>query len=431
MLFEITAEEISNLAPAAFVDFMNHLSAAECERLGIPPTQLHLNSDTTSGEGGVDGRIEDSGHLGDARWVPQGTSCWQFKTDRSTKNATPSKMAEEVRKPRVREVLKAGGHYRVAIGRVFDDRMRKSREKAIRIAIKGQRGTAVGRLKILTANDLARWASEHASLLAFPSLRRPLGRLMRVDQWERDERHLGSFVPDEARHRIIEEVRRFAGVHGSPVHKRLLGRSGIGKTRLVLEAFKLPGFRERVLYAADPSDIPAELWAWLREHTTTGAALVIDECTESEADRLKVQADACEGRVRLVTIGIGEPFLSGLAPNHVFLERLGDEEIRKAINARVSTLTYDQRAWITRLRAGYVKLAIACADAIARKPEIDVAQLTNSPEIRQVLTILLPNPVEHKVMRGLSLLSRVGFEGDAATEGPRGESLARSAARKA
>jgi hypothetical protein len=61
---EISAREIEDLEPPQFIDFVNSLISAEAHVLGIPPTDLKLNSYTTGSDGGVDGSIDDSGKHG-------------------------------------------------------------------------------------------------------------------------------------------------------------------------------------------------------------------------------------------------------------------------------------------------------------------------------------------------------------------------------
>ncbi len=416
MSFEITPREIDNLEPPEFVDFVNHLIQAEADRVGISPTHVKSTSYTTARDGGVDGRVEDEPPKAASRWLPPGSSIFQFKTDRAGKNATPTKLSREANKPGVREALADGARYLVAVGHVFDSRMRKSREAALRDSLRAL-GHDPERVTLLTADDLARWASEHPALLLLPCFRRPVGKCMRVEQWQLDRRHVGEFIPDSRRTEIIGRLREFAGGAGSPVHLRVEGRQGIGKTRVALEATRESGVRERTLYASEPADVPPELWAWMRDKTATSLILVIDECDEGEAQKLKAQADACEGRVRLATVGAGEPFPFDVSPTRMYLDRLDDESIRRLLRGRLPSLTHDQITWISRLTAGYVRLAVACGEAVSHKPEIDLAQLIQTPEVRHLLEILLPDPTARKVMQGLSLLSRVGVEGEIAEEG--------------
>jgi len=412
---EISGKEIEDLDPAEFVELVNSLLYAEAHRLKIPPTQLKLNSYTTGREGGVDGRIEDTEKLGDSRWIPSGLSVWQFKSDRSGNNTLPGELKQEAAKPRVLDALKAGGRYIVAIARVCDDTMREEREKALHETVEAE-GFDRNSVRLITADDLKGWAGEHFSLLLLPFFHRPFGPCMRMEKWELDSLHQIEYVVDDSRKQIIDSLREFVKRTDSPLHKHILGRRGVGKTRVVMEALRPIGIRDRVIYVPGPEDIPSDFWPYLREKTASTAILAVDECDDSEASKLKLQADACEGRVRLLTVGVGEPFLPRISPNYVFLERLDDESIRKLLATGFRALSQPQIEWIARLTGGYVRLTVACASAVAQNPSIDVVQLTRSPEIRHSLDVLLPGTSERRVMQSLALLTRVGFEGEVMEE---------------
>jgi len=414
MLFEIAAKEIEQLDSSPFVDFLNHLIDAECNKLGISPTKVKTSSELTSAEGGIDGRIEDDERQGDKRWIPRGLSVWQFKTGRNS--TTPRQLEKEAIKPEVLKALADGGHYVVAIARICDIRMRKARENALRKAIR-RRGFGSDRVTLLTADDLTKWASEHPSMLLLGCFHRSLGRCMRQEQWERIEIHQGPFIADSSREQIIERLRSFTALGTSPVHMRILGRRGAGKTRLVMEALRPKGVRERVVYAQEPEDVPPELWAQLKANTVTSAILVINQCDdEEETSKLKEQVEVCEGRVRLITIGVGEPFLSETSRYHLFLDLLDDNSMTKMLQERFMGLSYERIAWIVRIAGGYPKLAVTCGEVMAGRQDIDIAKLTQTVEIRENLKFL-PDPKVKAVMQALSLLTRVGFEGEVIGEG--------------
>jgi len=413
MALEIDAAEVEQLESSLFMDFLNHLINAECNKLGIPPTRVKTSSELTSAEGGVDGRIEDDEQRADGRWIPHGLTVWQFKTGET--NTRPSKLEKEAVKPGVLKALEEGGSYLVAIARRCDTSMRERRERSLRKAVAKKR-LDPNRVTLLTADDLKKWASEHASIVLLPYFRRPVGMCMRLEQWERNPLHQGEFVADEARRRIIDSVRSFLSQKTSPVHKRLLGRKGVGKTRLAMEALSALGIRERAVYAQEPNHVPPEFWAWMRSSTVTSVTLAVDECDEHEASKLMEQAEICGGRVRLITIGTGEPFLSETSPNYLYVERLDSESMTKMIRDRFKGLSYEQTAWIERLTAGYPKLAVACGKVVEGRGEIDIAKLTQTAEIKEILKIFLPDEKDRRVMQALSLLTRVGFEEDIAKE---------------
>ncbi|HKM49767.1 MAG TPA: hypothetical protein VJZ75_01165 [Candidatus Bathyarchaeia archaeon] len=412
MVFEIEPKDIEKLDPIPFASFLNRLIDAECSKLGFAPTQLKLSSQTMSAEGGIDGQIMGGMGQTDQRWIPPGTSIWQFRT--GEKKTQPKELAKEAIKPDVLAAIKAGAYYVVAISPRCDKRKRTSREGAIKTALKRKKAKVSLLWPLLPAEDLARWASEHLAMLRL--FNRPLGNSMRVEDWEKVGRD-GLFEGDQTRKTIIEEIHKFTSQTGSPVDFRILGSRGVGKTRLVLEALASQGIRERVLYAQDPSCLPNDFWNLIRGNKNVSAIIVVDECEDDVATKLRDQAMTCEGLIRLITIDAGDRFLNNTLPNYVFLERLPPESIRTILKNRFTTLSPEQIDWIQRVTAGYVKLAVKCGETLAKNPDFDVTKLANTPGIREFLKKLIPDDKFRTGMQSLSLLTQVGFEAEVEAEG--------------
>jgi hypothetical protein len=338
---------------------------------------------------------------------------WQFK---SGNDASPSRLAKEAVKKGVLETLRGNGNYVIALSKKCNASRLKAREKAVKAALRTKK-VADSRATILDVDRISNWASEHPSLILLSAFNRPIGGSIGFESWEKDPRHRTDFVLDDARRKMITEIQSFVKTKGGPVHFRIIGRRGIGKTRLVMESLRIRGIQERVIYARDPSVLPHELWTWLRFQKSTSSLVVIDECEEIEGQDFKAEADSCEGRVRLITIGVGEPFPLGSSPQHHFLEKLDQSSMRQLLNSSFRGFAPEVVDWILRITAGYVRLAVACAEALSLKPGLSIEQLSQSPQIRILLETLLPDASGRKVMQALSLLTRVGIEGDIALEG--------------
>jgi len=411
MAFEITAKEIAGLDPLRFVDFANHLILAECDKLSISPAAAKTSSEINVPDEGIDARIDDGKTTTEDRWIPSGLSVWQFKTGKAA--TRPGRLAKDAAKLGVISALKAGGHYTVAIGIQSGPKLRKAQEKTLRTAIK-KKGLDPDRVRLLTADNLMKWASEHPSISLL--LGHPIGNCMRQEDWERIRAHHGSFVADEHRQDLIRKIRDFVRRRDAPVNMRVLGHRGAGKTRLVMEALKEKGIRERVVYAQQPEDVPSGILAWVKRAPVSSTILVVDECDPDDSSKFRAHAEICEGRMRLLTIGVGEPFLSDLSPNHLFLDLLGDQSMSKILEDSFRSLPYEQRAWIVRVAGGYPRLGVACAEVLSRRQDIDITRLTRAAEIHEILDIFLPDPKVKRIMQALSLLTRVGFEGEVIDE---------------
>lgn len=413
-MYEIRGEDVSRLSQADFVDLMNHLLVAECNKLRVPPQNLRFSSEMAAPDDGIDAFVTHSSPSIE-EWIPSGNSSWQYKSGKDS--SKPATLAGESLKKGVLSVLGGGGYYVIALSVPLSERMRTKREEAVRNALSAEQVPS-NRFAIKSGDDIARWSSEHPVLLLLPYFQRGIGSCLRLQDWRKDQRHQGRFVPDDARRKIMVSIERFtANDQKGPVHFRLSGQPGIGKTRLVLASLvSITGIEDRVLYAPDPSSVPAELWAWLRGSKTTSAMIVVDECDSPTAEKLKLQVDACEGRVHLITIGSGSPFTEILSPSHLYLDKLDSAQMRELLQARFVRLGLDQIDWVVRRTGGYVKLAVACAEAIAVKDDADITELMRSDQISEILEALIPDSTDRKVMQAMSILKRVGIDGEAAVE---------------
>lgn len=420
MSYEITSTDIERLDPHRFVHFVNRLVRAEATRLGIPPTSITTTDRISGRDGGVDARVEDDKGCGDGRWLPRGLSIWQFKTDSSGQNTQPHKLKQEAQKQRVKQALIAGGSYRIAVGKTYNDEMLESRKEAVREALQEQ-GIPSQRAKVLTADHLAQWASEHPAMMLLACFSIPIGNLVPIEDWERDPAHSVQFVQNQALTEVTEAIRKFALSTDMPCHLRVEGRIGVGKTKLVLEALKDPAIRERAVYAFEPDTLPPEFWPWLRYHQNASVVVVVDDCDMSRAQDLAVQADLCEGRVRLITIGTAHAQLAASSREYIFLDFLDKDCIFKILENEFPAMSREQLGWMVRLASGYPGLALACAGALSRGAAADIGQITRVPDIVHWLSSLIPEETYRKAMQAASLLSRVGVDGEVR---PQGEAVA-------
>jgi hypothetical protein len=412
LLLEISAKEISDLDPFRFVELANHLIGAECDKLGISPYKVLTSGEINVADEGIDARIDDSEKKGDERYIPSGLSVWQFKSGKAS--ATPKKLEREVTKPGVLRALKARGQYVVAVG-VNNPKTWPKQTKALQKAVRRKKFSQ-NQVRLITPQHLKQWASEHPSTLLLPYFNRALGNCILQEEWERIPRHRGAYVTDDQRKEFEKKIAAFVARRDAPVHLRLLGRLGVGKTRLVLESLRQKGTRERVIYAPDPDAVPPELFAWLKSKPVSSAILVIDECSRDELTSPLIQSEVCDGRVRLISIDTGEPFLTDISGNCLFLDVLDDKLMGKMLEDRFKSLSPEQISWIVRVSGGRPKLAVTCGEILAQRPDIDITKLTQSAEIHDILDLFLPDPKERRVMQGLSLLSRVGFEDEVKEE---------------
>jgi len=407
-LSEVEVKEIERLDNNRFVEFMNRLLREEGSATGILQANIQTSVRQYEPDAGIDAQV--TGASG-SKWIPDGTSVWQFKSS----DLEPHKIRDEFQKPGVQKAISAGGTYCLVIGESLTAKKEKNRKVELDHLFDAA-GIKPPRCRLYTADHLAKWASQHPSFALW--FGHPVGALTRWETWAREPLFQQSFYADEQRSRIIEDCRRYLRDDTDVIHCRIMGQPGVGKTRLALEICREKGLRHRVLYADDPTAVPNELWTWLESNLERQAVLVIDECDYDAAERFARRAQRCRGRVRLLTISRTNGDIRFWPPGFYLLGTLSGENTEKLVQEVFPALPKEAVLYIARLSSGYVKLAFLIAEALERHPEIvSTGDLLCTLEIRKLLREMVPDEKMRKVMQGLALLTRVGWEEDVNVEG--------------
>lgn len=402
-ILEITSTEVDALNQFRLTEVLNLVLRAEGSRARIPPSEIQTSLRINDPDGGVDARLPAPHEP--SRWLPAEPSVWQFKTG----NVRQADVIEELDKPGVRQAIEEGATYCLVLGQDLNDSRYRTRKRWLESALETVHSSASCRL--LRAAQVAEWASEHPASHFF--FGRPIPNVFRLDQWHiAQEAHQIPFQLDDLRQQLIPVLRQQIAAPEGPVHLHVNGLSGVGKTRLALEVFDEQS--DSVLYSPDP---PADLsfFTWMAAHPNAFAVLVVDECDPGTAARLAEAASMSDRRLRLLTVG--QLAFGGSAAHVYTLDPLDDATMLRVVTGVATTIGPEQARWIARVSRGYVKLATALAQEIAREGRQTVADLTASYNVAQIVERLIPNERQRIAMRGLALLTRVGWDGELASEG--------------
>lgn len=407
-IFEVQTEEIERLDNIRFGEFMNRLLRAEGSSVGISQDNIETTVRQYEHDDGIDARV--NGASG-SEWIPDGFSVWQFKSS----DLEPRKIRKEFQKPAVQEAVSAGGTYCLVIGKSLTTTKQRNRKEELD-RLFAAAGITPHRYRLYTADQLARWASQYPSFALW--FGHPVGALTGWEKWASNSQFQTLFCADEQRSQIMEDCRRYLQKDSNFIHVRISGRPGVGKTRLALEICRENGLQNRVIYADCPQAIPHDFWTWLEKNNQANAVLVVDECDYKVADHFAVRAKRCNGRVRLLTIGPANGDISFLPLGFYKLEILPNDIIVELLKKNFSALPREAVLYVVRLSSGYVKLAFLIAEAIERFPEIVTARdLVRTLDIKNLLQKIVPDDGAGKVLRGMALLSRVGWEEEVSMEG--------------
>ncbi len=417
-LLQVSEKDIELLDEHQIADIMNRLLKAEAQRYGILPLSIKTTLRIHDPDGGIDARVEHSTRLPFNCRIPEGLSVWQYKAG----DLTPKSIREdECPKRGVQYAIQAGGSYCFVIGIGCSDIKRKNREEAVNHCYVEKGLTPKGRL--FTAQDIADWVSDYPSVAMHPYFSRPIhDALLTFEGWNNlPELRVGyvNFETDDQRQAVIGQVGQAVADRTDFQSIRIAGRAGIGKTRLALEAVRANGLEYDTLYALSPAGIPSTLFSYVEGNTNIRLILVVDECGPEQALHLQRRAQRCGDRVLLITIGHDTMPPGAESELPLFwLNALDADAIRKIVEKIASGMPNEMVSLVVRASGGYVKLATAMAESLARKPGlIGASQLTGIPDVRIILESLVPDPADRRAMEALSLLRHVGLDGDVAEEG--------------
>lgn len=407
--FEIDPTQIAQLNNQ-FGVFISHLLEAEQSAHGIAGHKLNFNKNETTPDGGVDAAITDAE---ETSWVPGGNSAWQFKQS----NPAAAVCKDEIEKSTwAHEYLKNGGHYIMVQGRQLTDQAIKDRhkalcEKAIELGLITDTEADKARIRVYDANLLAKWTSEYPALTLDPILQISLGHMQSYERWIESRRHQGKWVPDEHRTQIVQELTDSLK-KPEGFEFRIEGPSGIGKTRLVMEAFRDDEVKSLIAYGPEAAKISPDALNYLVAKKRRGI-LIIDECSrrthEKLAEQLSVNAD-----LRLVTIGPADAELMSV---RMYEPRpMPPAEVEKALEKNEPALWVEARRFVSENCAGNMKLAYILADRLKEKGAGQAAELMQRGDLETVLSIVLPEDQDFLLMAGLALFERIGWDDELLSE---------------
>lgn len=239
--FEVTGEHVVLLSPQALHDLLRRLLNAEAQTHSLPMDGIHVAGSITTPDGGEDGRIEWTGGPERTPFLPSRLCQFQSKAG----SIGPKAAGREVLtrkgavKTMVRSALEAGGCYIVLCGYSYVQRQIEEREHSIREALGGA-GLTIddAQVDFRDADQIAAWANRHPSVATWLKEQTqpgPIGPFRSWSHWAGRAEHDGSpWVEDERLPGLRVWLREQLIVPRSVC--RIVGPSGIGKSRLTLEA---------------------------------------------------------------------------------------------------------------------------------------------------------------------------------------------------
>lgn len=326
-MFEILGSDISSLGDADLRSLVARLAAAELQAKGYPLCSLTAGGDQDAADGGIDVRIECPTDITDPDFIPRRLTGFQVKKS----NMPPAAIRKEMRpkgilRDTLRELAEMSGAYVIVSGHAsVSDTALAARRKAMRDALSDLPNAAQLHTDFYDRDRIAIWVNQHTGIAVWVrnTIGRPLSGWSGVGDWEgggkgnlkpylfddnaclidmssRDSKHL-TIVEGITRLRIALRVPRQC--------IRLIGLSGVGKTRLVQALFEPtvgndPLDRSVTIYTDYSKETTPTARDMARDLITRGerAILIVDNCNPNTHSELAALCAGDGSKVSLITV---------------------------------------------------------------------------------------------------------------------------------
>src|SRR6266545_1299545 len=396
-LLECSYEDIQSLPPLELTRLLRKLLYLEARISGIAASAVQASLKIDVPDGGEDGRIQWQGGVSSTSWLPARFCVFQSKATEMGLTACKSEILVEGAprlKPRVEEVLDAGGVYVLFYGRSCNPDQQVPRIEKMREAIReaGKPYADACTLLIYDANRIAAWASEHLSAIVqvYMAANKPLPSSMENwSSWSRFSAfaRFAYVAGDGARDVALFQLRAHLS-KSSRNTARLVGLSGLGKTRLALEVFRPPADGSPNLEQQSLSDqlayinaeeiahheLLAAVQTWRRDGVH--GILVVDNCDKELHNKLDTHVKHGDSKLSLLTIG-HDPEASATSTEDFPYIQLGtadDNVIAAMLKQHYAPLAEADINFIVKeVARGFPQMAVLVADARLQKREIHTA----------------------------------------------------------
>lgn len=332
-MLELYPKDIEHLSDEQLPELLLQLLLLEAENLSIPTNQVHVPSNIKSPDGGEDGRIEVNNVSIASDYIYPGINVFQVKAGKMTTERCYQEVLTENKsaiKPNVKNVIDKDGtyilfyKYQLVEGSVeestYGDKSKKAGQVKYKYSgIKGRiykiKEALIGKdptkyksdslkIEIYDANKICNWANKYISAIAFvlSSIGKPLPHGLKVwIEWSQQVDFTKfNFVKSDEISQNINRINK--SLKDSKKVIRVIGSSGLGKTRLVFEAFRENSEKTCVyINANDAFNLTSTINSWQRQRLN--GILIIDDCPKELHDRIRQEILIENSRLKLITIG--------------------------------------------------------------------------------------------------------------------------------
>ncbi len=417
--FEVTGEHVKVLNERMFPLLLRRLLSAEALANDLPADGIHVAGNITAPDGGEDGRIEWTGGPDRTAFLPSRLVQFQLKAGKISPVAVGRDILtrEDKVKDMVRSVLEAGGHYVMLSTQPYTQKGIEARETRFRADLRSVGMTIDdAQVHFRDADQIAEWVNRYPSVAIWVKEQTQPGTIGPFRSWfhwaNRAEHHRSPWVEDERlsdlRAHLHERVTEPRGI------ARVVGLSGVGKSRLTLKAFDpdteeagTPLLSDLVLYADESEAGPAAINGIVQSRADMGtrAVVVVDSCGLDTHRVLAGMVSRPGSRLSLVTIDDEIP--SGTPDETTLkLDEAPPSVIEAVIHQASPGLPSEDRRRLVHFSKGFPEIAIRIGQ---KWPTVPIAHATADDLADAFVLGRRPRESEQLLRKSAALLATFGL----------------------
>lgn len=378
-IFEVNFEDIERLDDKQLTDLLCRLLYLEANSFNIPSSCVYGSLKINVADGGEDARIKWQEGVEKTDWIPNRFTLFQCKAT----NMSPAECKKEIiknnsikLKGRVEEVFDVGGSYILFYNKSCNTNLKERRINKFREAIKeaGKDYAENVDIKIYDADQIARWTNQYVQ--AIIQVKSWLGKMLpngieTWNQWAGYYDNKFDYVLSDELQSYIRQLRDYF-VESKRV-ARIVGLSGLGKTRLALETFRPPEnseenieqeIRNKSIVYLDASSgfagLPNLITRWRNEGCS--GIIIVDNCDIELHKKLKEKVEHSNSSLSLLTLDYSFEQTSDYDP-YIELEPLPNKTIEKMLKQKYSGLLDMDISRIVEFAQGFPQMAVLLAEA--------------------------------------------------------------------
>ncbi|AEA43059.1 hypothetical protein [Fluviicola taffensis] len=426
---EIDIKHIEHLTDIQLSKLLHTLLQIELQKNDIQGSVL-VPFNITTGDGGDDGRVQWDGGIESTKWLKQRFCIFQNKAT----TLGPTACYEEILKPkievggivqprqlkdRVEELIDSDGCYILFTNKNLNSELKAERILNFRRAIEdsGKPNFDTIQIEVYDSNTIKDWVNENISTVTlvqgFNDISRPGFRTW--DEWQASL--IGSEVSFKTNEKTIQNINAIIDSVKSKKPIRIIGHSGIGKTRLVLEAFRsendvIEALRKQTVYfEIGINGELKDIANYITSHTRQNGILVVDSCDETAHTVLSGLVKTM-GEFSLITIDIA----SETQESQSFkVDRINQKDIVREIIKEMLGESHGQSDidYLNNVCEGYPWMAVRFCKTIKETGIDDFTSILPREFIVKLLfNGIDENRIEYNVIRACAVFSTFGFLDD-------------------